>query len=144
MAMGEPTPPSSLTERGERRRLSRQERSDLRFWHPVVGEIVDVSPIGMAVKTNHILDIGKVYFFRTRWRSKLIVFLGTVRWCSFDRVRPSGASLIVPVFRAGVEFTDGLSRTAQEFLVGEETAEQSANPGLADPGHARPERTARS
>lgn len=100
----------------ERRRERRQPSRYLRFWSPVLGEIIDLSADGMAVKTLDELVAGACYAFKFRRRARVIRLTGRVRWCRAEGsvLRADGTRRTL--FKAGIVFVGKGAACAQQLL----------------------------
>ena len=103
-----------LTGQEARRRL-RARRSDLRLIRPVAGEVVDVSPLGLGIKSADALRVGESYSLLLRRGMKRKRVTGRVAWCRLTKTELIGARTAQPVYRSGIEI-DHLEPSAWRFL----------------------------
>ena len=69
-------------------------------------KVVNISLGGVGIETHNYLQIGKSYPLRFRRPSGLLRLTATVLWSQLTRTTAVNASEVLPVFLAGLEFSD--------------------------------------
>lgn len=82
----------------------------------VKAKILNMSLTGAGVKTSQYLEIGKAYPLRLSSASERLCLQATVVWSRLVRTVSVGQGEVLPVFMAGLRFSD-VSEATQERLV---------------------------
>jgi hypothetical protein len=109
-----PPPPSESD--FERRRHRRHTVSNLRLAGPVRGDVLNTSPMGIAVQTNESLRVGWSYAFKMKHGSELIRIPGKIQWCRLVRLMRIDDDEYLPVFRIGVELAGSVWSKSQIYV----------------------------
>lgn len=80
------------------------------------GAVLDISLSGMAVETNTRLAPQRTLMLRLGNGSRVLALSGKVVWCFLHGTRATVSGEQLPVYRAGVQFSDVLSPQAQELV----------------------------
>ena len=99
----------------EARRRSRARRSDLRLIRPVLGEIVDISPLGLGLESSSPLRVGQSYSFLVRRGVKMKRVTGHVAWSRLTKTELLTTTTTKMVYRSGIEI-DLLQPSTWRFL----------------------------
>jgi hypothetical protein len=79
-------------------------------------EVLNISISGAAVQTARRLELNRAYTFKIKYRDRYLTFRGRVVWATlFSRVDRDSKN-IVPVYRAGIKFTETLSEKTEMLL----------------------------
>jgi hypothetical protein len=112
-----------LTEE-EARHRSRRRTPNLRLVRPVLGEVVDVSPLGLGIKSSSPLNVRQSYSLLVRRGVRIKRMTGRVAWCTLTKTELIGTGTTLPVFRAGIEI-EHLEPSVWRFLDSEVRATSS-------------------
>jgi len=102
----------------ERRRSARHVVQDVNgILHlSADAKIVNMSLTGMAVETHAQLRVGRTYSLSLRHGDDHTLHLsGTVVWCHLRGLRKSGSTETRPVYEAGIQFDEALTKTAADL-----------------------------
>lgn len=80
------------------------------------GKVLDISVAGMAIETHSRLAPHHRISLRLRKGPELLELAGRVVWCFLQGTRANERGETVPVYRAGIEFSDVLSDLARDLL----------------------------
>ena len=80
------------------------------------GKVLDISVAGMAIETHSRLAPHHRISLRLRKGPELLQLNGRVVWCFLQGTRANEQGETVPVYRAGIEFSDVLSDLARDLL----------------------------
>jgi hypothetical protein len=102
----------------ERRRSARVQLADTHgnLIVSLDGKVLDISVAGMAIETHSRLAPHHRISLRLRKGPELLQLQGRVVWCFLQGTRANDRGETVPVYRAGIEFTDVLSDLARDLL----------------------------
>ncbi len=102
----------------ERRRSPRVQLTDTHgnLIISLDGKVLDISVAGIAIETHSRLSPHHRISLRLRKGPELLQLQGRVVWCFLQGTRANGQGEAVPVYRAGIEFTDVLSDLARDLL----------------------------
>lgn len=79
-------------------------------------EILNMSLSGAALKVDRRLNIGTEYLLKLEVQNKTISVKGVVVWSALDEMRKGPHGDNMPVYSAGMRFTDVLTRRLVELL----------------------------
>ena len=79
-------------------------------------EVLNMSLSGAALKVDRRLNIGSEYLLKLEVQNKTISVKGVVVWSALDEMRKGPRGDNVPVYSAGMKFTDVLTRRLVELL----------------------------
>lgn len=79
-------------------------------------DVVNLSLGGAAIETGKRLDIGGEYLLKLRLAEGALSLRGLVVWSVISRNRPGGKGESVPVYSAGIRFTEVFSDKARELM----------------------------
>jgi hypothetical protein len=79
-------------------------------------KIINISEKGIALRASRRLNIGETYILKIRSEDTILNLQGVVVWSRISQIRKSHHSNTIPVYTAGVEFTE-LSNDKRENLV---------------------------
>jgi len=79
-------------------------------------EVLNISVDGAAIETKRRLELNREYNFRIRHKEDFLNLRGRIVWAVLLSRVKEGSDAIVPVYRAGVKFTDTLSEKADALL----------------------------
>lgn len=106
-------------------------------------KIHNISLGGMAVETERRLTIGREYALKLKDGERTVVIKGVIVWSIISDIKMSPNGDSVPVYQAGVQFTNVLSENAQalvDFLERHKTGAESRLGGVRfriDPDNAK-------
>ena len=69
-------------------------------------DVVDISIGGISIKANRRLNIGGEYALKLEDRTRTISLKGTVVWSSLSETKVGRAGEVVPIYKAGLKFTN--------------------------------------
>lgn len=78
--------------------------------------IVNMSIDGAAIETSKRLDINKEYTFKIKHKGSIVSFQGRVIWSLLTSKEMRDQNRIIPVYRAGIRFTDTLNEKATQLI----------------------------
>ena len=82
--------------------------------HPSDLEILNMSIDGAAIETSKRLDINREYTFKIKHKGAIVSFRGRIIWSLLTNKEIRDQHKIIPIYRAGVRFTDTINeKTAQ-------------------------------
>lgn len=79
-------------------------------------EVINISVDGAAIETTKRLDLNREYTFKIKYKDKFLNLRGRVVWAVLISKEKRGVKTLIPVYRAGVKFTDTLSEKANLLL----------------------------
>jgi len=82
-------------------------------------DVLNISSDGAAVETTRRLELNRDYTFKVRYRDTSLDLRGRVVWAILMSREQKDTGAFVPVYRAGIKFTDALSEKAnllQNFI----------------------------
>ncbi len=82
------------------------------FLSNIDARVVNLSLDGIAVETNHYLQVGREYALKLNRGDENIPLRGSVVWCSLVRTTKDEKLEVLPVYRAGIHFEQALSGPA--------------------------------
>ena len=83
--------------------------------HPSDLEILNMSIDGAAIETAKRLDINREYTFKIRHKGAIVSFRGRVIWSLLTNKELKDKNKIIPVYRAGIRFTDTLNEKGSQL-----------------------------
>lgn len=84
--------------------------------HPSDLEILNMSIDGAAIETAKRLDIDREYTFKIKHKGAIVSFRGRVIWSLLTNKELRDKNKIVPVYRAGIRFTDTLNEKGSQLI----------------------------
>lgn len=78
--------------------------------------VINLSLGGAAIEADKRLNIGKEYALKLETRSGVLSLKGVVVWSVISRSRRTESGSVVPVYLAGLKFTDIFSEKAKDLL----------------------------
>jgi hypothetical protein len=79
-------------------------------------EVLNISVDGAAIETARRLEVNREYSFRINYKDISLSLKGSVVWALLTSRSKKDAQFSVPVYRAGIRFTDVLSEKAEALL----------------------------
>ena len=79
-------------------------------------DILNMSISGVAVKVDRALRVGGEYALNLQLQNKQITVHALVVWCVLGEIRKAGGGEALPVYSAGMKFTDVLSPKLMELI----------------------------
>jgi Tfp pilus assembly protein PilZ len=79
-------------------------------------DVYDISPTGIAVTGTARLAIGRTYTLRLGVRGEGLSIKGTVRWERLTGSRKGGNDQVIPLYMAGIEFTDIFTEKGERLV----------------------------
>jgi c-di-GMP-binding flagellar brake protein YcgR len=79
-------------------------------------EVVDISIGGISIKADRRLNIGREYTLKLEDRSRTLSLNGAVVWSSLCETRAGRQGEVVPIYKAGLKFTNIPVETITELL----------------------------
>jgi c-di-GMP-binding flagellar brake protein YcgR len=79
-------------------------------------EVVDISIGGISIKANRRLNIGGEYSLKLEDRNTAISLKGTVVWSSLSETKAGHAGEAIPIYKAGLKFTNISAEKITELL----------------------------
>lgn len=79
-------------------------------------EVLNISIDGAAIETTKRLDLNREYTFKIKYHDKFLNLRGRVMWAVLISKEKKETNVSIPVYRAGVKFTDTLSEKANLLL----------------------------
>jgi hypothetical protein len=77
--------------------------------YPADLEILNISIDGAAIETTRWLDLNREYTLKIKYKDIILNLKGRVVWAVLTSKEKKGSGEVIPVYRAGVRFTDTLS-----------------------------------
>ena len=94
----------------ERRKYQRYlvDNSDIGITMAFAGyvEVLNISIGGISLQADKRLNIGSTYPFKITTQGKVSAVKGTIVWSSLSESREDTKGNIVPIYKAGLQFTD--------------------------------------
>jgi hypothetical protein len=78
-------------------------------------EIIDISLNGIALLAPQRLNIGKQYSIKIQSKGKALSIKGIVIWSHISSIRKAFDGDIIPVYKAGLEFIDGVKYSRDDL-----------------------------
>jgi hypothetical protein len=78
--------------------------------------VLNISVEGAAIETTKRLDINREYTFKITYKDTILNLRGHVVWALLSYREKKDSEEIIPVYRAGIMFTDTLSEKANTLL----------------------------
>ncbi len=78
--------------------------------------LLNLSAVGAAIETTDRPRVGAEVMCEIESEQTLALIPGEVRWCRLGRTASDGAGDVVPVYRAGIEFSNGTPRNLLRIL----------------------------
>ncbi len=79
-------------------------------------KIIDISKNGVFVKADRKLDIGKKYSLKIEYENKVLFVKAVVVWSLLEDNVEDAAGNIIPIYIAGMQFTDVLKGKITEII----------------------------
>jgi len=79
-------------------------------------EILNMSIDGAAIETAKRLDINREYTFKIKYKGTVVSFRGRVIWSLLTNKELRDQNKIVPIYRAGIRFTDTLNEKGTQLM----------------------------
>jgi len=79
-------------------------------------EVLNISIDGAAIETRKRLELNKEYTFRIKYKDAFLKLKGCVAWAVLVSKEKSGSGSLIPVYRAGIRFTETLNEKASMLL----------------------------
>lgn len=77
--------------------------------YPADLEILNISIEGAAIETTKWLDLNREYTLKVKYKDIVLNLRGRIVWAVLTSKGKKGSGEVIPVYRAGVRFTDTLS-----------------------------------
>jgi hypothetical protein len=77
--------------------------------YPADLEVLNLSIDGAAIETTKWLDLNREYTLKIKYKDVILNLRGRVVWAILTSKKKRGSDEVIPVYRAGVRFTDTLS-----------------------------------
>jgi hypothetical protein len=84
--------------------------------HPSDLEIINMSIDGAAIETAKRLDIDREYTFKIKYKGSVVSFRGRVIWSLLTNKELRDQDKVVPIYRAGIRFTDTLNEKGAQLM----------------------------
>jgi hypothetical protein len=78
-------------------------------FYPANLEVLNLSIDGAAIETTKWLDLNREYTLKIKYKDVVLNLRGRVVWAILTSQKKRGSDKVIPVYRAGVRFTDTLS-----------------------------------
>jgi len=78
--------------------------------------VIDISLGGAAIETTKKIEVNREYPFKIRFKGRTINLTGIVVWSVLSHSKKTESGEVVPVYRAGVKFTNVMSEKANVLL----------------------------
>lgn len=88
---------------------------------------MDVSPLGLGIKSSDPLKVGRSYSLLVRRGVRIKKVTGRVAWCTLTKTELVDTGTTLPVFRSGIEI-DHLEPSAWRFLGADIPVARSVRP----------------
>ncbi len=69
-------------------------------------EVLNISLEGVSLKADRLLPIGSTCILKIKSKGKVYIAKGTIIWSSLSESREDEKGKIVPIYKAGLKFTD--------------------------------------
>jgi hypothetical protein len=79
-------------------------------------EVLNISVDGAAIETARRLEVNREYSFRINYKDISLNLKGSVVWALLTSRSKKDTQFSVPIYRAGIKFTDVLSEKAEALL----------------------------
>jgi hypothetical protein len=79
-------------------------------------EVLNISIDGAAIETRKRLELNKEYTFRIKYKDAFLKLKGCVVWAVLVSKEKSDSKSIIPIYRAGIRFTETLTEKASMLL----------------------------
>lgn len=117
--MPEQTGPAATAKRRDHpQRQARRFHAGRIVFHspPLSARLVNLSAIGAAIETSQPPRIGSELLCELETEQTVAMIPGEVRWCRLGGTKTDEKGDVVPVYRAGIEFTNGTPRNLLRIL----------------------------
>jgi len=84
--------------------------------HPSDLVILNMSIDGAAIETSKRLEINREYIFKIKHKGMILSFRGLVVWSLLTNKEIVDQHKIIPVYRAGIRFTDTLNEKTSQLI----------------------------
>ncbi len=78
--------------------------------------VVNISIDGVAIETKKRIEINRVYPFKIKYKGFTLNIKGVVVWSVLSHSQKTESGEVIPIYRAGVKFTDAMSEKANVLL----------------------------
>jgi hypothetical protein len=79
-------------------------------------KVLNISISGAAVETARRLELNRAYTFKIKYKDRYFTFRGRVVWATLFSKEDKDSKNIIPVYRAGIRFTETLSEKTDMLL----------------------------
>jgi hypothetical protein len=79
-------------------------------------EVINISIDGAAIETTKRLDLNREYTLRIKYKDTILSLKGRVVWAILSYRERKDSNEIIPVYRAGLRFTDVMTEKANMLL----------------------------
>lgn len=79
-------------------------------------EVINIGVDGAAIETTKRLDLNREYTFKFHIKDKTLNLRGRVVWAILISKEKKGSKALIPVYRAGIKFTETLSEKANQLI----------------------------
>src|SRR4030043_1964313 len=84
--------------------------------YPADLEILNISIEGAAIETTKWLDLNREYTLKVKSKDIVLNLRGRIVWAVLTSKEKKGSGEVIPVYRAGVRFTDTLSEKTTRLI----------------------------
>ncbi|MHB8882489.1 MAG: PilZ domain-containing protein [Thermodesulfovibrionales bacterium] len=78
--------------------------------------VINISISGISLKADRRLELGREYTIKLKDRERIVTVKGQVMWSSLTGSKPGPHGEMVPVYSAGLKFTDVLNDRISEIV----------------------------
>lgn len=78
--------------------------------------VINISLGGAAIETTKKIEVNREYPFKISFKGKTVHLRGRVVWSILSHSKKTESGEVVPVYRAGVKFTDVMTEKASELI----------------------------
>jgi hypothetical protein len=79
-------------------------------------EVLNISISGAAVETARRLELNRAYTFKIKYKNRYLTLRGRVIWATLFSKEDRDSKSMIPVYRAGIKFTETLSEKSEMLL----------------------------
>ena len=90
-------------------------------------EVLNISIGGISLKADRRLNVGRAYSFKITTHGKVSTLKGIIAWSSLSESREDTKGNFVPIYKAGLQFTDVSQNAVNEIVEFLELKGQDAN-----------------
>ncbi len=84
--------------------------------YPADVEVLNLSIDGAAIETTKWLDLKREYTLKIKYKDVILNLRGRVVWSILTSQKKRGSDEVIPIYRAGVRFTDTLSEKTTRLI----------------------------